>query len=48
MDLTSFWWLFWTISFVAAGGSFAVIAMVVAWRGVADLRTLIEILQGRG
>lgn len=48
MDLTSFWWFFWTVSFVVAGGSFAVIAIVVAWRGLADLRKLIEILQGGG
>jgi len=46
MDLTSFWWLFWTVSFVVAGGSFTVIAIVVAWRGLADFRKLIEILKG--
>jgi hypothetical protein len=45
MDSTALWWQFWTFCFVVAGGSFAAIAAVVAWRGFGDLRNLIEILR---
>jgi hypothetical protein len=45
MDSTTLWWWFWEICFVVAGGSFALIAAVVAVRGVADLRGMIEILR---
>jgi hypothetical protein len=45
MDSTNLWWRFWEICFVVAGGSFALIAVVVAVRGVADLRGMIEILR---
>jgi len=47
MDEAQFWWWFWNVCFVVAGSSFAVIAAIVAWRGLDDLRKLIEILQGR-
>ncbi len=39
------WWRFWEFCFVVAGGSFAVIAMIVTVRGVVDLRRLIELLR---
>jgi len=45
MDSASLWWRFWELCFAVAGGSFALIAAVVAVRGLADLRGLIEILR---
>lgn len=45
MDSADLWWKFWTVCFVVAGGSFAFIAGVVAWRGLSDLRGLIEFLR---
>jgi hypothetical protein len=47
MNATDFWWDFWTVSFVAAGLGFAIIAVVVAVRGVADLKSLIRALSGK-
>jgi hypothetical protein len=41
---TTMWWYFWIVAFVVAGGSFAAIAAVVAWKGVADLRWLVRFL----
>jgi len=46
----SFWADFWTLNFIVAGGAFALIALVVAIRGVADLRAMLAALreeQGR-
>jgi len=34
------WYLFWMANFVIAGTAFAVIAVVVAIRGVKDLREM--------
>jgi hypothetical protein len=41
----AFWTWFWTINFIAAGSAFAAIALVVAIRGVADLRDLLAALR---
>jgi len=40
----SFWMWFWTINFAVAGTAFAVIAAIVAIRGVADLRAMLAAL----
>jgi len=40
-----FWSGFWTLNFIVAGSAFAGIAMVVAVRGVADLRNMLADLQ---
>lgn len=45
MNSTVVWWNFWTLCFVLAGGSFALIAMIVAWRGLGDLRKLVAFLR---
>ena len=45
MDTGTGWWRFWEFSFVVACGSFAVIAAIVAVRGVLDLRRLIDFLK---
>jgi hypothetical protein len=34
----NFWLIFWTLMLVVAGGSFAVITLVVTTRGFRDLR----------
>jgi len=47
MNSTGLWWAFWTVTFAAAGLGFAVIALVVAVRGVADLKSLIRALSGQ-
>ena len=47
MNSTRFWWSFWTVTFTAAGLGFALIALVVAVRGVADLKSLIRALSGK-
>ena len=40
----SFWIWFWTINFAVAGTAFAVIAVIVAIRGVGDLRAMLAAL----
>ncbi len=45
MDRMSFWAGFWTINFIVAGSAFALIAAVVAIRGVADLRAMLAALR---
>ena len=35
-----FWQLFWTISLLVAGSSFAFITLVVTFKGVKDLREM--------
>lgn len=35
-----FWQLFWTISLLVAGSSFALITLVVTFKGVRDLREM--------
>ncbi|HUJ22779.1 MAG TPA: hypothetical protein VLX58_14700 [Bryobacteraceae bacterium] len=45
MNAATLWWDFWQLSFAIAGGSFAIIAAVVAVRGFADLRSLIRLLE---
>jgi len=40
-----FWRWFWTINFIVAGSAFAGIALVVAVRGVADLRAMLAALR---
>ena len=45
--VASLWWWFWVVWFLVAGLSFAVIAAVVMFKGVGDLRTMIEILEAR-
>ena len=47
MHSTGLWWAFWTVTFVAASLGFALIALVVAVRGVADLKSLIRALSGK-
>jgi hypothetical protein len=41
----AFWSWFWTINFIVAGSAFAGIALVVAFRGVADLRAMLAALR---
>jgi hypothetical protein len=41
----AFWSWFWTINFIVAGSAFAGIALVVAFRGVADLRAMLTALR---
>jgi len=40
-----FWFYFWTVNLIVAGTAFAVIAAVVAVRGVGDLRRMFEALR---
>ncbi|MES1257190.1 MAG: hypothetical protein ABUS51_02125 [Acidobacteriota bacterium] len=40
-----FWSGFWTLNFIVAGSAFAGIALVVAVRGVADLRNMLADLR---
>jgi hypothetical protein len=40
-----FWSWFWTVNFIVAGSAFAGIALVVAYKGVADLRTMLADLK---
>jgi hypothetical protein len=47
MNATQMWWSFWTVTFAVAGLSFAIIAIVVAIGGVADLHSLIRALSGK-
>jgi hypothetical protein len=39
-----FWMWFWTANFILAGGAFAGIALVVAIRGLGDLRAMLAAL----
>lgn len=39
------WYFFWMANFVIAGTAFAVIAIVVAFRGVKDLREMFSNLR---
>ncbi|MDQ1474728.1 MAG: hypothetical protein QOJ99_6208 [Bryobacterales bacterium] len=41
----AFWSWFWTVNFIIAGSAFAAIALVVAFKGVADLRTMLADLK---
>ena len=41
----SLWMWFWTVNFIVAGTAFAVIAAIVAIRGVADLRAMLAALE---
>jgi hypothetical protein len=43
--VTAFWQWFWTIWFAIAGLSFAGIALVVALKGVGDLRVMVRLLE---
>jgi hypothetical protein len=45
MDRMGFWATFWTLNFIVAGGAFALIALAVAIRGVADLRAMLAALR---
>jgi hypothetical protein len=45
MDRMGFWAAFWTLNFIVAGGAFALIALVVAIRGVADLKAMLSALR---
>ncbi len=47
MTSADFWWYFWIFGFITAGTSFALIAVVVMVRGVADLKSMIRILEER-
>jgi hypothetical protein len=47
VNSTGLWWVFWTVAFAAAGLGFALIALVVAVRGVADMKSLIRALSGK-
>jgi hypothetical protein len=40
-----FWSWFWTVNFIVAGSAFAAIALVVAFKGVADLRAMLADLK---
>ena len=40
-----FWSSFWTLNFIVAGSAFAGIALVVAIRGVGDLRNMLADLR---
>lgn len=40
-----FWYIFWLANFVIAGSAFALIALVVAIRGITDLRTMLKQLR---
>ena len=42
----SFWAWFWTANFILAGSAFAGIALVVAFRGAADIRAMLAALRG--
>ena len=42
-----FWYIFWTVNFIVAGSAFALIALVVAIRGVGDLRAMFATLLAR-
>ena len=39
------WMVFWTLNFIVAGAAFALIALVVAVRGAADLRSMLKALK---
>lgn len=41
------WWYFWNVCFAAASLCFALIAAVVLFRGVGDLRRMIAYLTNR-
>jgi hypothetical protein len=41
------WYWFWTVNFVVAGAAFVLIALVVAVRGVGDLRSMFAALRPR-
>jgi len=41
----AFWSWFWTINFIVAGSAFAGIALIVAIRGVGDLRAMLAALR---
>jgi hypothetical protein len=44
LNISDAWWLFWTACFAVAGSSFAVIAAIVLFRGVRDLRAMIHLI----
>ena len=41
------WYYFWTLNFIVAGSAFAVIAVIVTVRGIADLREMFATLSRR-
>jgi len=43
-----FWQWFWTVNFAVAGSAFAGIALVVAIRGIGDLRAMLHDLRRGG
>ncbi|MCX6619975.1 MAG: hypothetical protein NTY38_02625 [Acidobacteria bacterium] len=44
MSSTEMWWWFWVVSFLVSGASFAFIAVVVMFKGVGDLKTMLRLL----
>jgi hypothetical protein len=42
-----FWYYFWTVNFIVAGSSFAVITLVVLVRGSKDLRDMLRSLRNK-
>jgi hypothetical protein len=40
-----FWIWFWNVNFIVAGSAFAAIALIVAFKGVADLRMMLADLK---
>ena len=44
---TKLWWWFWTLSFIFGAGSFALIAVVVLFRGLGDLRQMVRAITAR-
>jgi hypothetical protein len=44
MSAAELWWYFWIVSFLVSGLSFAFIAVVVMFKGVGDLKTMLRLL----
>jgi hypothetical protein len=42
-----FWQIFWTLNIIVAGGSFAIITVIVGIRGVKDLREMLRGLSSK-
>jgi hypothetical protein len=47
LNSAELWWRFWTFAFVAAGTGFAVIAVIVLFKGVGDLKEMLRLLTAR-
>jgi hypothetical protein len=43
-----FWYYFWTINFIVAGGAFVLITVIVLVRGTHDLRSMFARLKESG